>query len=56
MVTRRQTSIPNQIDTDERELLQAAATNPAFNSLKEAEEETHTLAERKPFLEQGKTC
>ena len=38
---------------DEKEWLQAAATNPAFDFLKEPEEDIYTLADGKPFYDQG---
>ena len=41
--------IPEQTDIDEREWLRAAATNPAFDFLKEPEEDIYTLADGKPF-------
>ena len=45
--------IPEQTDIDEREWLRAAATNPAFDFLKEPEEDIYTLADGKPFHDQG---
>jgi len=44
--------IPEDTDIDEREWLRAAATNPAFDFLKESEEEIYTLADGKPFHEE----
>jgi hypothetical protein len=44
--------IPEQTDIDEREWLRAAATNPAFDFLKEPEEDIYTLADGKPFYGQ----
>lgn len=41
--------IPEQIDISESEWLQSAATNPAFNFLKEPKEDIYTLADGKPF-------
>lgn len=40
-------------DTDEVEWLQAAASNPAFDFLKEPEEDIYTLDDGKPFYDQG---
>jgi hypothetical protein len=45
--------IPEQTDIDEREWLRAAATNPAFDFLKEPEEDIYTLTDGKPFHDQG---
>ena len=45
--------ISEQPDIDEREWLRAAATNPAFDFLKEPEEDIYTLADGKPFHDQG---
>ena len=45
--------IPEQTDIDEREWLRAAATNPALDFLKEPEEDIYTLADGKPFRDQG---
>lgn len=44
--------IPDETDIDEKEWLQAAATNPAFDFLKEPEEDIYTLADGKPFHDQ----
>lgn len=55
MLTQRQILIPDQADIDEREWLQAATTNPAFDFLKEPEEEIYTPTDGKPFAEQGKS-
>lgn len=38
---------------DEREWLHAAASNPAFDFLKDPEEDIYTLADGKPFHDQG---
>jgi hypothetical protein len=40
-------------DLDEKEWLQAAAINPAFDFLKDPEEDIYTLADGKPFHDQG---
>ena len=45
--------IPDETDINEQEWLQAAASNPAFDSLKEPEEDIYTLADGKPFYNQG---
>ena len=44
--------IPDQSDIDEHEWLQAAANNPAFDFLKDSEEDIYTLADGKPFHDQ----
>ena len=44
--------IPKEPDRDEREWLQAAATNPAFDFLSAPEEDMYTLADGKPFDDQ----
>jgi hypothetical protein len=41
--------IPDETDFDEKEWLQAAATNPAFDFLKEPAEDIYTLADGKPL-------
>jgi hypothetical protein len=45
--------IPEESDIDETEWLQGAARNPAFDFLKEPEEDIYTLADGKPFHDQG---
>jgi hypothetical protein len=45
--------IPEESDMDEKEWLQAAVSNPAFDFLKEPEEDIYTLADGKPFHDQG---
>jgi hypothetical protein len=45
--------IPDEADLDEQEWLHAAASNPAFDYLKEPEEDIYTLADGKPFSDQG---
>jgi hypothetical protein len=45
--------IPEETDLDEQAWLQAAAINPAFDFLKEPEEDIYTLADGKPFHDQG---
>jgi hypothetical protein len=44
--------MPEESDIDEVEWLRAAAANPAFDFLKEAEEDIHTLADGRPFHDQ----
>ena len=41
--------MPEESDISEVEWLRAAAANPAFDFLKEAEEDIYTLADGKPF-------
>ena len=43
---------PEDVDIDEAEWLRAAATNPAFDFLKEPAEDIYTLADGKPFYDQ----
>ena len=43
---------PLQDDWDESEWLRAAAHNPAFESLKEAQEDIYSTADGKPFHDQ----
>jgi hypothetical protein len=45
--------ISEETDMDEKEWLQAAASNPAFDFLQEPEEDIYTLADGKPFHDQG---
>ena len=40
-------------DLDEKEWLRASAANPAFDFLKEPEEDIYTLADGRPFDDQG---
>jgi hypothetical protein len=44
--------IPEETDLDEREWLRAAAMNPAFDFLKEPEEDIYTMADGKPVNDQ----
>ena len=44
--------IPEETDIGETEWLQGAATNPAFDFLKDPEEDMYTLADGKPFHDQ----
>ncbi len=55
MLNKSHTLLPDQTDIDEREWLRAAATNPAFDFLKEPEEDIYTLANGKPFGELGES-
>jgi hypothetical protein len=45
--------IPEEAEVDEEEWLRSAAMNPAFDFLKEPEEDIYTLADGKPFHDQG---
>jgi hypothetical protein len=45
--------LPEEADIDEMEWLQAAVANPAFDFLKEPEEDIYTLADGRPFYDQG---
>jgi hypothetical protein len=45
--------LPEEADIDEMEWLRAAAANPAFDFLKEPEEDIYTLADGRPFYDQG---
>jgi hypothetical protein len=45
--------IPEESDIDQQEWLRAAAMNPAFDFLKDPEEDIYTLADGKPFDDQG---
>jgi hypothetical protein len=44
--------VPEEADISELEWLKAAVTNPAFDFLKEPEEDIYTLADGKPFHDQ----
>lgn len=41
--------LPEEADIDEMEWFRAAAANPAFDFLKEPEEDIYTLADGRPF-------
>ncbi len=41
-----------EVDIDEKEWLRSASVNPAFDFLKEPEEDIYTLADGKPFHDQ----
>lgn len=45
--------LPEEADIDEVEWLRAAAANPAFDFLKEPEEDIYTLADGRSFYDQG---
>ena len=45
--------IPEETDINEADWLRSAAANPAFEFLKEPEEDIYTLADGKPFHDQG---
>ena len=44
---------PHEEDVQEREWLSAAARNPAFDFLKDAEEDIYTITDGKPFRDEG---
>jgi len=44
---------PEEADIDEREWLQATAMNPVFDFLKDPAEDIYTLADGKPFYDEG---
>lgn len=44
---------PEEVDIDEREWLQAAASSPAFDFLKDSVEDIYTLSDGKPFYDEG---
>jgi len=44
--------LPEDVDIDEKEWLRSASVNPAFDFLKEPEEDIYTLADGKPFHDQ----
>lgn len=45
--------LPNDFDIIEKEWLKAANANPAFDFLKDAEEDIYTHADGRPFSDQG---
>lgn len=45
--------LPEELDIDEKEWLRMAGVNPAFNFLKEPEENIYTLSDGKLFYDQG---
>lgn len=44
--------VPEVSDINETEWLQAAATNPAFDFLKDPEEDIYTLSDGRPFYDE----
>ena len=44
--------LPEEFDIDEAEWLQAAAANPAFDFLKDPEEDIYTLSDGEPFYDE----
>ncbi|MBI4685619.1 MAG: hypothetical protein HY755_10515 [Nitrospirae bacterium] len=44
--------LPEDVDIDEKEWLRSASVNPAFDFLKEPEEDIYTLVDGKPFHDQ----
>ena len=44
---------PEEADIDEREWLRSAAMNPVFDFLKDPAEDIYTLADGKPFYDEG---
>lgn len=45
--------LQEESEIDEKEWLRAASANPAFDFLKENKEDIYTLADGKPFHDQG---
>ncbi|RZN34809.1 MAG: hypothetical protein EF813_09635 [Methanosarcinales archaeon] len=45
--------LPEESEIDETEWLQAAAANPAFDFLKDPEEDIYTLSDGRPFYDDG---
>ena len=43
--------LPEEIDIDEKEWLQTASASPAFDFLREPEEDIYTLSDGKPFYD-----
>ena len=44
--------LPEDTEVDEKEWLRAASTNPAFDFLKEPEEDIYTLEDGRPYYDQ----
>ena len=44
--------LPEDVDIDEKEWLRSASVNPAFDFLKEQEEDIYTFVDGKPFHDQ----
>ena len=47
---------PDETEFDETEWLRAAATNPAFDFLKDPAEDIYTIEDREPFHDEGEGC
>ncbi len=45
--------LPEEADIDDKGWLRAATTNPAFDFLKDTEEDIYTPADGRPFHDQG---
>jgi len=45
--------LPEEADIQEEEWLRAAAANPAFDFLREPQEDIYTMADGRPFHDQG---
>ena len=45
--------VPEEADIDESEWLRAAATNPAFDFLKDPEEDIYSRTDGEPFRDEG---
>jgi hypothetical protein len=45
--------LPEEDDPDEKEWLRAGASNPAFDFLRDSEEDVYTLTDGEPFRDQG---
>ena len=45
--------LPREADIDEKEWLRAGSVNPAFDFLRTPEEDIYTLADGRPFHDQG---
>jgi hypothetical protein len=45
--------VPEELDITDQEWLYGASTNPAFDFLKEPDEDIYSLADGKPFYDQG---
>lgn len=48
--------LSEEADIDEMEWLRAATASPAFDSLRETEEDIYTPADGRPFHDQGWDC
>ena len=45
--------LPEDVETDEKEWLRAASTNPAFDFLKDSAEDIYSSADGRPFHDKG---